>query len=39
VVLFGGAIGIGFYVLLFFALWKFYQVLSKREDRWNPASA
>jgi len=29
VALFGGAIGIGFYVLLFFALWKFYQILSK----------
>jgi hypothetical protein len=29
VALFGGVIGIGFYALLFFALWKFYQMFSK----------
>lgn len=29
VALFGGVIGVGFYALLFFALWKFYQIFSK----------
>ena len=29
VLLFGGVTPIGFYALLFFALWKFYQIFSK----------
>jgi hypothetical protein len=29
VLLFGGVIGIGFYALLFFVLWKFHQTFSK----------
>jgi hypothetical protein len=29
VLLFGGVMGIGFYALLFFVLWKFYQIFSK----------